>query len=216
MKFHHRLHHTFHHSVIIGLILVFLSGCGSKVPEIPALSEDAVILAFGDSLTFGTGASAGESYPAVLENLIGRKVINAGVPGEKSKEALPRLQKLLEQHKPDLLLLCHGGNDILQKTEEEVLIDNMRALVNVAMQKDVPTVLIGVPSPAPVMINGAQLYYKVAKVFKLPYEGRIIAKVLSNPQTKSDLIHPNAAGYRQMAEALQRLLIQTGALPDPE
>ena len=202
----------FHHSVFIGLILIFLSACGSKTPQLAPLAEDAVILAFGDSLTYGSGVSQMQSYPAVLEKLLGRKVINAGEPGEMSAEALPRLQELLTRHKPDLLLLCHGGNDILRKTDENTLIDNMRALINVARQKDVPVVLIGVPIPGPVMLNAAPLYYRVAKVFDLPYEARAIAKVLTNPKTKSDMVHPNAQGYQAIAEDVLELLRQAGAL----
>ena len=98
------------------LMLIGLTGCSSDL-ELPPLNNDAVILSFGDSLTSGTGANKAESYPAYLEQLISRKVINAGVPGELSERGLKRLPALLEEHQPDLLILCHGGNDLLRKKD---------------------------------------------------------------------------------------------------
>jgi hypothetical protein len=51
------------------LVAIALAGCSGKAPEIPPLAEDDVVVAFGDSLTYGTGAKAEESYPAVLAQL---------------------------------------------------------------------------------------------------------------------------------------------------
>jgi len=58
---------------------LFITACTEK-PQLPLLGPDAVILAFGNSLTHGTGAKLDESYPAVLEKLVGLTVINAGIP----------------------------------------------------------------------------------------------------------------------------------------
>jgi acyl-CoA thioesterase-1 len=97
--------------------LALLYSCGKDTPKLPKLSEDAVILAFGNSLTYGTGAERNESYPAILENLSGKRIVNAGIPGELSAKGLQRLSEVLNEHKPELLLLCHGGNDLLRRYE---------------------------------------------------------------------------------------------------
>ncbi len=70
----------------IAVAVFLLAGCGGPPPLDP-LAEDARILAFGDSLTHGTGAGDGENYPAVLERLSGREVIESGVPGELPAES---------------------------------------------------------------------------------------------------------------------------------
>ena len=87
------------HRFVTGLLficgLMTLFSC-SKTPQIAKLSSDGVILAFGDSLTFGTGAAPAESYPNILEKRIGRRVVNAGIPGEVTAEGRIRLATVLD------------------------------------------------------------------------------------------------------------------------
>ena len=134
------------------LLLAFLgaatlAGCGPSYPKLPRLGTDAVVLAFGDSLTFGTGATPAQAYPAELERMIGRKVVAAGVPGEVSAEGLERLPRLLEETKPALLILCHGGNDFLRKLGEEGAAANVRAMVRLARQQGVAVMIVATPKP---------------------------------------------------------------------
>src|SRR3954471_3190500 len=113
------------------LLVALAAGCGEK-PKLARLADDAVVLAFGDSLTFGTGAEESESYPAQLEKLIGRRVVRAGVPGEVTAQALARLPEALAEHSPRLLLLCIGGNDFLRRTGNRQAEANVREMVKLA------------------------------------------------------------------------------------
>jgi acyl-CoA thioesterase-1 len=192
------------------LLLALLAACGGQ-PKLPPLAPNAVVLAFGDSLTFGIGANANESYPARLEALIGRKVVSAGVPGEVSAEGLARLPSALDEAKPQLVILCHGGNDLLRKLDDGQAANNLRAMVRLAKARGAQVVLIGVPKPG-LLPSVAGFYEDIAREFKLPYESAALRKILTDNSLKSDLAHPNAAGYARLAEAVAALLKKAGAV----
>lgn len=194
-------------------MLMFLTAC-SKTPPLPPLAADATILAFGDSITFGTGAGESESYPAVLMSLTGRKVVNAGVRGEVSSTGVQRLPELFERVHPALLILCHGGNDLLAHQSQQRIADNLRVMMRIAAERGVPVLLVAVPAPD-LSLKPPSLYEELAKEFHVPVELKILQNILSKGNFKSDRIHPNAAGYRMFAEALAKLLKKSGALPTP-
>ncbi|EIJ42982.1 lysophospholipase L1-like esterase [Beggiatoa alba B18LD] len=196
-----------------GLILLGLQACSSEsVPPLSKLKEDAIILAFGDSLTFGTGAkSETESYPVILAQRINRQVINAGISGETTSGGLERLPQVLKEYQPQLMILCLGGNDMLRRMSTRVTHDNLRKMIQIAKEQHIEVVLLGVPEPS-VFLSAADFYSDLAKEFNIPYEGDIISEILSDNSLKSDTIHPNAQGYQQMAEAIETLLIKANAI----
>lgn len=196
-------------TLLTGLVLLLASGC-DRTPPLPKLSSDAVVLAFGDSLTFGSGATPSEAYPAVLQGLLGRRIVNAGVPGEVSAEGLARLPQLLEANAPELVILCHGGNDFLRRQSPSEVAANLRAMIELAQASGAAVVLVGIPQLG-LTVQPPDFYAELAKEFTLPYEGEILHEVLTDRALKSDTIHPNAAGYRRLAEALQQLIARAQA-----
>ena len=194
---------------VIALVVVF-AGCSER-PKLERLPADAVLLAFGDSLTFGTGASDDESYPAQLERLIGRRVVRAGVPGEVTAQALERLPAVLDEHAPRLLLLCIGGNDFLRRLGNQQAERNVREMVKLAKSRGIAVLLIGTPEPG-LMVSAPAFYAGIAKEFRVLYEPSIIGDVLKDRALKADPIHPNARGYRIIAERVAEQLKQSGAI----
>ena len=193
-------------------VLLALAACDSGPPRLAKLPADGVVLAFGDSLTFGTGARAEASYPAVLEELIGRRVVRAGVPGEVAAQGLARLPGALRDSAPDLLVLIHGGNDLLQRRDREDTRANLRAMVQLARERGVAVVLIGVPNLGLILGRSAGFYEELAEELEIPYDGETLPAILKQPNLKSDPIHPNAQGYRKLAEAVAELLRRSGAI----
>src|SRR3569832_1346915 len=157
-------------------VAVLLVACG-RAPTPPKLSPHDVILAFGDSLTHGTGASEATAYPAVRATLSGHTVINAGVPGDATATGLQRLPAVLDEYKPRLVLLCLGGYDVLQKQPEASPEDNLRLLGQTIRSSGAEVVLIGVPEPK-LFGSTPDFYARVAKVMKLPLEEQAFFVVL--------------------------------------
>ena len=191
-----------------GLLLV---GCGPSVPSLPKLETNAVVLAFGDSLTHGTGASPEESYPAVLAKLIGRKVVGSGVPGEVSETGLRRLPDVLDEVKPRLLILCHGGNDFLQRLDEAGAARNVRAMATLARDRGIAVAIVATPKPG-LGVSRVAFYEALGRELAIPVENDVLAEVLGSRKLKSDLVHPNAEGYRRIADAVAKLLRRAGAV----
>ena len=197
--------------VILALALLWLAGCAEHTPKLSKLAAADVIVAFGDSLTFGTGAQPSESYPAQLGVAINRKVVNAGVPGEISAAGLERLPALLDEVQPKLLILCHGGNDFLRKLDDNATQANLRAMIALAKQRQIDVVLVATPKPG-LTVSTPAFYAEIAKEFALPFSGDVLGSVLRDNNLKSDLIHPNAKGYALIADTLARLLKKSGAV----
>ena len=192
------------------VLLAFTAACGEQ-PKLEPLPADAVVLAFGDSLTYGSGAGETESYPAQLERLIGRRVVGAGVPGEVTAQALARLPAMLDEHSPRLVLLCIGGNDFLRRLGNRQAEDNVRAMVKLARSRGIAVLLIGTPEPG-FSVTPPAFYAAIAQEFRLPYEADVIGEVLRDASLKADPIHPNARGYRIIAERIAGTLKESGAL----
>jgi len=195
--------------VLAGLALL---ACGVSKPKLAHLPEDAVVLAFGDSLTAGTGATREHAYPEQLSALIGRKVINAGVEGETTAEGRERLPRLLEAVRPALVLLCLGGNDMLRRMDRAAMRENLAAMIRDIRDHGAEVVLLAVPEPRLLRLQPEPAYETLAQAFGITLEGEAMTQVLGDRRLKSDEIHPNAEGYRRIAEAVAQLLHRAGAI----
>lgn len=183
-----------------------LAAC-SRQPRGTPVPAGATVLALGDSITFGTGATPDTSYPAVLARLTGWNVVNAGVPGNVSAQALERLPELLQEHRPALVLVSIGGNDFLRRLPEADTVTRLREICQQARASGAQVLLVAVPKPSLVgavarSLDDHPLYATLAKELQLPLHADGWATVLSDPALRSDPIHANAQGYEKFARGL--------------
>ena len=74
-----------------------------------------------------------------------------------------------------------------------------------------PVLLVATPKPG-LGLSVPDFYAELAKEYGVALEDEVLAEVLAERDLKSDPIHPNEAGYRQMAEAIAAALRKTGAV----
>lgn len=194
-----------------------LAACGKKAPAVrgTAVPAGATVLALGDSLTFGTGATPDTAYPAVLATLTGWSVVNAGIPGHTSAQALERLPALLAEHRPALVIVSIGGNDLLRRQDENALRDNLRRTLAAVREAGAQALLVAVPRPTlAARVTGAlddhPLYAEVAGEAAVPLHAEGWSAVLADERLRSDAIHANAAGYETFARGLLGTLQKAG------
>ena len=194
---------------VTGLLCLLLTACGE--PGFRPLAPGETILAFGDSLTEGRGVSPAQSYPSVLASLSGHPVINGGVSGELSQAGRARLPALLAEHRPALVILLEGGNDMLRGSGEVALKANLAAMIEAVQGSGAQVLLVAVPRKS-LFADGAPLYGELAQQYGLVLDNDSIGELLRDPALKSDAVHFNAEGYRTLAQRLHRLLQERGAL----
>ncbi|MFT7492145.1 MAG: acyl-CoA thioesterase-1 [Pseudohongiellaceae bacterium] len=195
--------------LIIISCLMLLTACSG--PKLGALTADAVILAFGDSLTSGVGARKNKNYPAVLAQLTGLQVINAGIAGETTAQGLARLGQALDQSSPDLVILIEGGNDMLRGLDLVQAKANLRKMVMLIRQRNIDLVLMGVPKKS-LFLSVHPMYEELATELDLVFDGELLVELQGTAALKSDIVHFNEMGYQKMAESIYAILEKRGAL----
>ncbi|MGB5750731.1 MAG: arylesterase [Desulfobacterales bacterium] len=163
------------------------------------------IVCFGDSLTFGTGASSGQDYPSQLSKMISRPVINAGVPGDTTARALQRIERDVLPYSPDIVLITLGGNDLKNGIAKEVAFENLRKIVESIQKQGVHVIIGGLHIPLRDRGFGRG-YQKLADQTGAILIPNILEGIMGDRKLMSDPIHPNDAGYKIMADRFYKAM----------
>jgi len=175
-----------------------VTGCAKR--EIKNIdSKGTNIICFGDSITWGYGAAPGEDFPSALAKLIDIPVINAGIDGDISSEGTKRLESDVLDRKPLLVIIEFGGNDFLRKIPKELTLNNIKEMVEKIQAKGAMVAITDV-SAGPFLKEYRIAFQKIAKEKGIIFIPGILSEIVTNSHLKSDFIHPNAEGYKLIAQ----------------
>ena len=185
------------------VIAAVVFACGgenfAKIRNLHSAGE--TIICFGDSLTEGVGASAGEDYPSVLSRQLGSPVINAGLRGDTTAAALERLAGEVLNKNPRLVILLLGGNDFLRQRPRRETRQNLEDIVRRVQAHGAMVVIAGIR----LGVFGddyGEIFEQTAEQFGALYIPQVMKGILTNSNLRSDPIHPNGAGYRLIADRI--------------
>ncbi len=188
---------------VVGLSILSLSWWlfadrGYAITNAPPSGD--TIVAFGDSLVYGTGSSGG-GFVTILEERLGRPIINEGIPGDTTEDALARIRDV-QAHRPDVTLVLLGGNDTLRRVPRETTLDNLRRIIDTLQQEGSMVILIGVRGGALGDGSFGRALSDLARETGSVYVPDVLDGLFGNSAYMSDAIHPNDAGYARIAERL--------------
>jgi len=177
----------------------------------PGADDRPVIVAFGDSLSAGYHLPPSESYPAQLERRLQQlgyryRVINAGVSGETSAQGASRVSVVIGL-RPEIVIVEFGANDGLRGVPVEATRRNLVAIVSSLRQSGSEVVLAGMLLPSNYGAVYQESFRKMFAEVARSQDVTLIPFFLLGVAGRDDLnlddgIHPNAAGYRIVAETV--------------
>lgn len=196
-------------AIIAIIFFQFIQNSNDEFDGSIMLPLDTKVLAFGDSLTAGYKVDSDKNYPSQLSLLLQADVINAGITGELSREGLKRLPALLEKHNPQILIICHGANDIIRRRSLIEAKENIKKMIELARKKNIHVVLVGVPTVEIVSLSTAEFYFDISNETGVPLESDALEEILADDSLKVDQLHPNEAGYKVLSNKLANLITET-------
>ena len=197
-------------------MLFALAACGGERRSSSAAGPDEVrptpiVVALGDSLTAGPGVAADATYPAVLQDRIRaegypHRVINAGVSGDTSADALRRLDAALVENTA-VLIVALGANDGLRGVPVAQMKRNLSEIIRRAKSDEIRVLLCGMETPPTrgwdYTVAFHRAFPELAAEYEVPLVPFLLTGVVGNPDLNlGDRIHPNAAGARRIAETI--------------
>ncbi len=180
---------------------IFLIFCACARPPANMNNNGTDIIAFGDSLTYGYGAAAEESYPSVLGEIIGREIINLGVNGNTAADGLARIDDL-QDYNPYMVLIEFGANDYMRKRPFDQTKQALSNIVDYVQNTGAIAVLVDTGGPG--MGKYTDYMKELSKQKQTLFVPAIMAGIFTDPSLKSDIIHPNAKGYKIVAERVYK------------
>ncbi len=189
--------------VVVLVIMYFVFGGSTKIKNYPSSGTD--IVAFGDSLIFGVGATSDSTnFVSILSRRIGKPIVNLGVSGNTTADGLSRLNQL-DKYKPKVVILLLGGNDYLRKVPIDTTFTNLEKIIKNIQSRGAVVLLLGVRGG---IINDKfdERFEELAEKTQSAYVSNVLDGLITKNEYMADAIHPNDTGYAKIAARVYPVL----------
>ena len=209
--------HDWAHGALFSARKLVLAGIFVTASLCVVRAETVTIAALGDSLTQGFGLSPDLGFVPQLETWLEGQgadvaLINAGVSGDTTRGGLSRVAWTLTPE-VDAMIVALGGNDLLRGIDPASSRANLRGILQVAQDQNIPVLLVGLPAPAnfgPDFKRDFEMMYpELAAEFGALHVENFLGPISEGDQSanamrymQSDGIHPNAEGVAVIVAAM--------------
>ena len=181
----------------ISSYLVLLALCLS-----PTWVFAKTVMVLGDSISAGYGIEPQQAWVNLLQKRLDQqypkqhKVVNASVSGETTSGALARLPKLLQTHKPKVVVIELGGNDGLRGQPPLMIQKNLAQLIQQSQKANATVVVLGMKMPPNYGTAYSKAFENNYKVVSQQYKVKLLPFFLegvagNKSLMQKDLVHPN-------------------------
>jgi acyl-CoA thioesterase I len=192
--------------LFIGLaVLVALWSMPSGTPDAAKPTAGDRVIAFGDSLVEGVGASTGRDIASLLSARVGVPIVNAGRRGDTTGSALTRLDSAVLSRNPRIVIVLLGGNDVLRRVPHQETFANLDAIVGRIRGRGAAVILVGLSVGVFTDVYGNG-YENLARRTSSGLVPDVLSGILGHPELMADHIHPNDRGYRMIADRIEPVL----------
>jgi len=163
------------------------------------------IIAFGDSLIQGAGASPGNNLVSMLSKRTGEAIVNAGEGGDTTAAGLGRLDADVIANEPRLVIMLLGGNDVLSSVPKEVTFGNLGTIIDRIKASGAAVLLLGIPS-ARLVDTYESSFRSLADEKRVSYVSNVLSGIIDHGDLMADEVHPNDTGYARIADRVEPVL----------
>ncbi len=163
-------------------------------------SSGTRLVAFGDSLIEGVGATSGNDLVSQLSKKIGKPIVNLGVSGNTTAQGLARIDRIAP-YNPKIVFVLLGGNDYLKKVPQKETAENIERIVIEIQRMGAVVVLLGVQGG----ILGdpyEDMFEDIAERHGTVYVPNVLDGLVADMRYMSDGVHPNDAGYLKIVDKI--------------
>lgn len=190
---------------VVGVVVVAVLGFWLLHDQHPRAAKPTAgdtIVAFGDSLVEGRGATPGHDFVSVLARRLAVPIVNAGRSGDTATAALSRLETSVLSRNPRVVIVLLGGNDFLRRVPETETFRSLGTIVERIRQRGAAVVLVAV-SVGLINDSYANEYRALARRTSSGLVPDILDDIIGHADRMSDSIHPNDQGYEIIADRLE-------------